>query len=83
MRRTAAEEEQEDRCTVEVLWRSDEELCGQMDMTFAMLVAGGLWRAFWEDEKERESEAREQKQELDEDRELLHRPGPHQSLRIG
>ena len=69
--------------TVEVLWRSDEEPCVPMDMSLALLTAGGLWRAFWDDEEERESEAREQKEELEESRELLHRPGPHMSMKIG
>ena len=81
--RTAAREEREDRCKVEVLWRSDEEPCVPMDMSFTLLTAGGLWRAFWDDEEERESEAREQKEELEESRELLHRPGPHMSMKIG
>ena len=51
-------------------------------MSFGMLTGGGLQRAFQDDEGEREREAREQKQELDECREKLRQPGPHMVMKI-
>ena len=80
--RTPRKKEQEDSFTVEVLWRSDAAPCGRMGMSFGMLTGGGLQRAFQDDEGEREREAREQKQELDECREKLRQPGPHMVMKI-
>ena len=81
--RTADTDEKKDLCRVDVRWRSDGAPCEQIDLPFDMLVAGGLWRAFWDDEAEREREAREQERKLDERREILLRPGPNMSMRIG
>ncbi len=81
--RTAETDEKEDRCKVEVRWRSDGAPCGPMDLTFGTLIGSGLWRAFWDDETEREREVREQERKLDERREILLRRGLHMSMKIG
>lgn len=70
--RSAALDERDDPCTVEIVRRSDEGICGTAHMTFSMLVGGGCSRPFWDDEEERKREAEAQWQELQKERQALH-----------
>ena len=81
--RTAGKEEKEDSFTVEVLWRSDGASCVPMGMSFGMLTGGGVRRTFQDDEAERAREALKEKRELDERREILRQPGPHEVKKLG
>ena len=83
VKRTAGKKEEEDRCKLEERWRSDNQPCGQIELSLGMLMAGGAFRGFWDDEKERDRMAHEQKQELKEAREMMLRPGPEMSMKIG
>ena len=81
--RTAGKKEEEDRCKLEERWRSDNQPCGHIGLSLGMLMAGGAFRGFWDDKKERDRMAVEQKQELKEARETMLRPGPEMSMKIG
>ena len=69
--RQAARDERDDRCTVEIIRRSDEGLCGTAQLGFSMLAGSGCSRPFWDDEEERKREAEEQWKELQKQREAL------------
>ena len=81
--RKAALDERDDRCTVEIIRRSDEGLCGTAHVTFSMLAGSGCSRPFWDDEEERQLEAEAQWRELQQERQALHEQlqrEVHQSL---
>ena len=79
--RTAGKKKEEDRCKLEERWRSDNQPCGQIELSLGMLMAGGAFHAFWDVRKERDRKALEQKQELKEAREKLLQPGPDMSMK--
>ena len=79
--RTAGETEGEDRCRLRERWRSDGEPCREIDLSFEEIAAFAAWRAFWDDDDERWSEANAQKIELDRRRAILLQQGIHQSIK--
>ena len=78
--RTAARNEREDRCTVEVYSRSDDGPLGTRSLSFGTLIGGGCWRAYWDGEAIRSEEVRKQNRELKESREIAWRSGPSMSM---
>ena len=75
--RTAERTEKEDRCIVDVRWRSDGGPRGPMQLYLGTLMAGGCSRTFTDDEQERRQRAEKQKWEMDRTRKML----PEQELR--
>ena len=69
--RTAERTEKEDRCTVDVRWRSDGGPRGEMQFFLGTLMAGGCSRTFTDDEQERRQRAEKQKWEMDRTRKML------------
>ena len=70
----------DDRCTVEVCWRSDGGPRETRHMSLGELTGRGCWRASWEDESKRRAESRAQQRELSETRRELFRQERQQSL---
>ena len=81
VRRTAEEKRLEDRCTVNVTWRSDGRACGERRLPLAALTGRGCWRALWQQESRRRSALRVQTVELRVSRRLLLDPGIHLSIK--
>ena len=81
VRRTAEEKRLEDRCTVNVTWRSDGRPCGERRLSLAALTGRGCWRALWQEESRRRSSLRVQILELRMSRRLLLDPGIHLSMK--
>ena len=79
--RTAATTEEEDRCTLRELWRSDNEPFREFSLSLDLLAEFARGRAFWDSEDERWSRAHARKMELDERRVILNLPGPHYVMR--
>ena len=79
--RTAAATEEEDRCTLRELWRSDNEPFREFSLSLDLLAEFARGRAFWDSEDERWSRAHARKMELDERRVILNLPGPHYVMR--
>ena len=69
--RTPGRTEKEDRCTVDVRWRSDGGPCGETAVPLGALMAGGCSRAFTDDEQERRERAEKQQWKLDRDRKAV------------
>ncbi len=69
--RTAGGTEKDDRCTVDVRWRSDGGPCGEIELLLGTLMAGGCARMFTEDEQERRERAEKQQWKLDRDRKAV------------
>ena len=82
VRRTAAERRLQDRCTVNVTWRSDGRSCGERRLSLAALTGRGCWRALWQEESRRRSELRVQTRELTVSRRLLLEHGLHMSMKL-
>ena len=82
LRRTAEEKRLDDRCTVEVTWRSDGRPCGERQLPLAALTGRGCWRALWREESRRRTELRVQTLELRMSRRLLLEQGRHMSIRL-
>ena len=81
VRRTAEEKRLEDRCTVNVTWRSDGRPCGERRLSLAALTGRGCWRTLWQQESRRRSSLRVQTLELRMSRRLLLDPGLHLSMK--
>ena len=69
--RTPGRTEKEDRCTVDVRWRSDGGPIGETAVPLGALMAGGCARAFTDDEQERRERAEKQRWKLDRERRML------------
>ena len=69
--RTPGRTEKEDRCTVDVHWRSDGGPCGETAVPLGALMAGGCSRAFTDDEQERRERAEKERWKLDRERRML------------
>ena len=69
--RTPGRTEKEDRCTVDVRWRSDGGPCGETAVPLGALMAGGCSRAFTDDEQERRERAEKERWKLDRERRML------------
>ncbi len=69
--RTAGGTEKDDRCTVDVRWRSDGGPCGEIELLLGTLMAGGCARMFTDDEQERRERAEKQQWKLDRDRKAV------------
>jgi len=78
---TAGETAAEDRCRLRERWRSDGEPCREIELAFDEIAAFAGWRAFWDSDDERWSEANAQKIELERSRAVLLQPGLHQAIR--
>ncbi len=81
VRRTAEEKRLEDRCTVNVTWRSDGRPCGERRLSLAALTGRGCWRTLWQQDSRRRSSLRVQTLELRMSRRLLLDPGLHLSMK--
>ena len=82
LRRTAEETRLDDRCTVNVTWRSDGRPCGERSLSMAALTGRGCWRALWQQESRRRTELRVQTLELRLTRRLLLEQGLHMSMKL-
>ena len=82
VRRTAEEKRLEDRCTVNVTWRSDGRPCGERRLALAALTGRGCWRALWQVESRRRTELRVQTLELRMSRRVLLEHGLHMSMKL-
>ena len=82
VRRTAEEKRLEDRCTVNVTWRSDGRPCGERRLSLAALTGRGCWRALWQVESRRRTELRVQTLELRMSRRVLLEHGLHMSMKL-
>ena len=82
LRRTAEEKRLDDRCTVNVTWRSDGRPCGERQLPLAALTGRGCWRALWREESRRRTELRVQTLELRMSRRLLLEQGRHMSMKL-
>ena len=81
VRRTAEEKRLQDRCTVNVTWRSDGRPCGERRLSLAALTGRGCWRTLWQEESRRRSSLRVQTLELRMSRRLQLDPGIHLSMK--
>ncbi len=82
VRRTAEEMRLDDRCTVNVTWRSDGRPCGERSLSLAALTGRGCWRALWQQESRRRTLLRAQTLELRLTRRLLLEQGRHMSMKL-
>ena len=82
VRRTAEEKRLQDRCTVNVTWRSDGRACGERRLSLAALTGRGCWRALWQQESRRRSGLRVQTRELTMSRRLVLEHGIHLSMKL-
>ena len=83
MVRTVEETAMQDRCLVEVLWRSDDGPLGERSMTIGRLTGLGCWRAPAGDEEQRRAVAREEYRTIAEERRLLHEWSRHMVMTMG
>ena len=72
-RRAAGRTEEDDRVTLRETWRSDGRTLRRVEMPLAKSMADRAMRAFWNDEGEREREARERAEALRREREEIAR----------
>jgi len=82
VRRTVEETRLQDRCALNVTWRSDGRPCGERRLSLAALTGRGCWRALWQEESRRRTELRVQTRELTVSRRLLLEHGLHMSMKL-